>query len=187
MKIEPKIDLSKYQNDLSLKNKIGRQLWQIVYLLLFRYFGLKIFNGWRIFLLKIFGAKIGKGCVIYSSVKIWAPWNLELGDFVALGQQIDCYNVAKIKIYSNTTISQYVFLCSASHDITSVNNPLITAPIVINDQAWIAAGAFIYMGVTIGQGAVVGAKSCVFKDVLPWTIVGGNPAKLIKNRVLNDN
>ena len=73
---------------------------------------------------------------------------------------------------------------SASHDVTSPLNPLITAPIVIEDQAWIGAKAYIGMGVTIGQGAVVGATASVYKDVEPWTIVGGNPAKFIKKRIV---
>ena len=179
-----KINSANYQNKLSLTNKIGRLIWQIINLVLFRYFSFKIFNSWRIFLLKLFGAKIGKGCVIYSSVKIWAPWNLEIGDFVALGSYVDCYNVDKIIIGSNTTVSQYAYLCSASHDVFLSENPLITAPIIIEDQSWVAADSFISMGVTIGQGAVVGARACVFKNVESWTIVGGNPAKFLKKRIL---
>ncbi|MDR2683898.1 MAG: putative colanic acid biosynthesis acetyltransferase, partial [Prevotellaceae bacterium] len=82
--------------------------------------------------------------------------------------------------------SQRAFLCTASHDITKPDMPLITAPIIIEDQAWIAADAFIGMGVTIGQGAVVGARAAVFKDVEPWTVVGGNPAKFIKKREIKE-
>ncbi len=81
-------------------------------------------------------------------------------------------------------MSQGSYLCTASHDITNPLNPLITAPIVIGDQAWIGARAYVGMGVTIGQGAVVGATASVYKDVEAWTIVGGNPAKFIKNRVV---
>ena len=97
-----------------------------------------------------------------------------------LASDVTCYNVAPIKIGANTTVSQGAYLCTASHDITNPLNPLITAPIVIEDQAWIAAEAFIGMGVTIGQGAVIGARTAVFKDVEPWTVVGGNPAKIYK-------
>ena len=91
---------------------------------------------------------------------------------------------APIIIGANTTVSQGAYLCTASHDVTSPLNPLITAPIVIEDQAWIGAKAYIGMGVTIGQGAVVGATASVYKDVEPWTIVGGNPAKFIKKRIV---
>ena len=83
-------------------------------------------------------------------------------------------------------ISQGAYLCTASHDIMDKNNPLITAPIHINSFAWIASDAFIGMGVTVGEGAVVGARAAVFKDVEPWTVVGGNPAKFIKKRIIQD-
>ena len=79
-------------------------------------------------------------------------------------------------------MSQGAYLCTASHDISDSLNPLVTAPIIIEDQAWVAADAFVSMGVTVGQGAVIGARACVFKDVEPWTVVGGNPAKFIKRR-----
>lgn len=108
-----------------------------------------------------------------------------MGEYSCLASDVNCYNVALIKIGANTTISQGAFLCTASHDISNPLNPLITAPVIIADQAWVAADAFIGMGVKVGQGAVIGARACVFKDVEPWTIVGGNPAKFIKNRIIN--
>ena len=89
-----------------------------------------------------------------------------------------------IIIGANSTVSQEAFLCTASHDITDPLNHLTTAPIVIEDQAWIGARAFVGMRVTIGQGAVVGATASVYKDVEPWTIVGGNHAKVLKKREL---
>jgi putative colanic acid biosynthesis acetyltransferase WcaF len=113
------------------------------------------------------------------------PWNLEMFEYSCLSPEVDCYNVDKIIIGANSTVSQKSYLCAASHDITKSNHPLITAPIYIQDQAWIGAATFIGMGVTIGQGAVVGATASVYKDVEPWTVVGGNPAKFIKNRVVN--
>lgn len=178
------IDLSQYKNDLSRKNQMARLLWTITWAILARPLPRSLGNSWKIFLLRLFGAKIGKGSIVYSTAKIWAPWNLILGDFVAIADYVDCYNVNKISIDSNTTISQYAYLCTASHDITNSKNPLITAPIVINRQAWVAAGAYVNMGVTIGEGAVVGARACVFKNVEEWVIVGGNPAKFIKKRIL---
>nr|WP_238528042.1 putative colanic acid biosynthesis acetyltransferase [Aquimarina agarivorans] len=136
-------------------------------------------------LLKLFGAKIGEGCKINSSFKIWAPWNLEIGNFVAIGFDVFCYNPGKITIGNMCTISQRTHLCSASHDTALASNPLITAPIDLKDRVWVAADAFVGMDVTIGEGAVIGARACVFKDVESWTIVGGNPAKFIKKRELN--
>lgn len=106
--------------------------------------------------------------------------------YSCLASNVDCYNVDLIIIGANTTVSQGAYLCTASHDITNPLNPLITAPIVIEDQVWIAAGAFVGMGVTVRQGVVVGARASVFKDVEPWTVVGGNPAKFIKKRIIKE-
>nr|WP_227805839.1 putative colanic acid biosynthesis acetyltransferase [Algibacter lectus] len=146
----------------------------------------KLGNSWKLFLLRLFGAKLHKTSVVYSSVKIYMPWNLEMHEYSCLAPYVDCYNVDKIIVGANSTVSQKTYLCTASHDITKTSIPLITAPIMIKDQSWVGASVFIGMGVTIGQGAVVGATASVFKNIEPWTIVGGNPAKLIKKRVLND-
>ncbi len=109
-----------------------------------------------------------------------------MGNNTCLASNVDCYNVAPIILEDNVTVSQGTYLCTASHDITNPLNPLITAPIVLKDQSWIGAKAFVGMGVTIGQGAVVGATASVYKDVEPWTVVGGNPAKLLKKRMIKD-
>jgi len=105
-----------------------------------------------------------------------------MGEYSCLASEVNCYNVDTVQIGANTTISQGACLCTASHDIANPLNPLITKPIIIDDQAWVAAEAFVAMGVHIGQGAVAGARAAVFKDVEPWTVVGGNPAKFIKKR-----
>ena len=134
----------------------------------------------------LFGEKILSKVVVYSSVRIYMPWNLEMEEFSCLAPEVDCYNVAKITIGAHATISQKTYLCAASHDLSKSHNPLIIAPIIIKDQAWVGASVYVGMGVVIGQGAVVGATASVYKDVDPWTIVGGNPAKFIKNRTIND-
>lgn len=178
------VDLSLYCNRLGLRNKLRRTLWNITYILAFRPFCLSCFDSWRLFLLRLFGARLHPTAHIYSSVKIWAPWNLEMDAFSCLAPSVDCYNTDLIRIGKNTIVSQKSYLCASSHDISDPYFSLITAPIIIEDQVWIAADSFIGMGVTIHQGAVVGARSCVFKDVAPWTVVGGNPAKEIKKRTL---
>ena len=114
------------------------------------------------------------------------PWNLEMDEYACLAPCVDCYNPARIKIGAHSTVSQKAYLCTASHDISNPFNPLVTAEIVIEDQAWIGTSAYIGLGVTIGQGAVVGATASVYKDVEPWTVVGGNPAKFIKKREIKD-
>ena len=181
-----KVDLSQYEDRLTLSNKLLRVLWNIVYRIAFRPFPTSILMPWRKMILRVFGAKMGKGSQVYCTARIWAPWNLEMGDYSCIASNVDCYNVDKITIGANSTISQKTYLCTASHDISNPKHPLITAPIFIADQAWVAADAFVGMGVTIGQGAVVGARAAVFKDVAPWTVVGGNPAKFIKERKIHE-
>lgn len=179
-----KVDLSLYRNEWGFRNKLGRACWNILYVLAFRPFGLSVFNFWRLFLLRLFGAKLHPTVHIHSSVRIWAPWNLEMDVYSCMAPHVDCYNTDLVKVGAHTIISQKSYLCASSHDISDPCHILITAPIVIEDQVWIAADAFIAMGVKIKQGAVVGARSCVFKDVEAWTVVGGNPAKEIKKRIL---
>ena len=120
----------------------------------------------------------------YPSVKIWAPWNLEMGDHSCLASGVDCYCVDKITIGAHSTVSQYSYLCSASHDYTNAGMPLVTAPIVIGERAWITADVFVGPGVTIGDGAVITARSSVFSDIKPWVVARGNPAVEIKPRVI---
>lgn len=178
------LDLKKYKNRHSLKSKMLRYIWGIVWFVLFRPTPKIGFNRWRILLLRCFGARIGKNCVIHPSAKFWLPSNLEIGNWVAISERSFLYSVDKITIGDSVTISQEVFLCCASHDISSPIMELIYKPITINDQAWIASRAFISPGISIGEGAVVAACSVVTKNVSGWTVVAGNPARPIKNRVL---
>lgn len=184
MKKNLKVDLSTYEHSFSFYNKFGRLLWTISYWILFRPFNLGFFRPWRIFLLRLFRAQLHNKTNIYATVKIWAPWNLKMGAYATLGPNVDCYNQALINIGANTTISQKVYLCSSSHNISDIQNNLILKPIKIEDQVWVAADAFIGPGVKINKGAVIGARAAVFKDVEEWTVVGGNPAKFIKKRTL---
>lgn len=184
--METKIDLSRYHNALSRKNQMVRMLWTIVWGVFARPLPRSVGSGWKRFLLRLFGARIDATAIVYSSAKVYYPANLTMGSYACLASDVDCYNVAPVTIGANSTVSQGAYLCTASHDITDPLNPLVTKPIVIEDQAWVAAGAFVGMGVTIGQGAVVGARAAVFKDVEPWTVVGGNPAKFIKRREIKE-
>ena len=181
------LNLKNYKNRHSLGSKTVRVLWNVVWLLLFRPTPdrvLGVFGWWRIFLLRLFGAKIGRHCAVRSSAKIWLPWNLEMGEWVAISEDCDVYNADKISIGDRTTISKGVFLCGASHDISSPIMELVHAPIYIGNDAWIAARAIVLPGLVVGDGAVVAAGAVVTKDVAPWTVVGGNPAKVITTRAL---
>lgn len=181
-----KVDLSTYRNALSRRNQIVRFIWTFVWFLFARPLPRTVGNGWKILLLRLFGAKIHSTAVVYSSARIYLPGNLEMDEYSCLSPEVDCYNVDMIKIGAHSTVSQKSYLCTASHDIMKRSNPMISSPIVIGDQSWIGASAYIGMGVTIGQGAVVGATASVYKNVEPWTVVGGNPAKFIKKRQMTD-
>lgn len=168
----------------SLGNKLARVAWGAVWLLLFRP-SPRVAYGWRRWLLRLFGAHIGPGAKIMPSTRVWAPWNLTMGAYACLSHDVDCYCVAPIRIGDQATVSQYAFLCAATHDITDPHMRLLTAPIVIADQAWVCARAFIGPGVTLHTGSVAGACSVVTKDVAAWQIVAGNPAKFIRLRELS--
>ena len=184
--METKVDLSLYHNALSRKNQVVRLLWTIVWGVFARPLPRSVGSGWKRGLLRLFGARIAPTAVVYSSAKVYYPANLTMGAYACLASDVDCYNVAPVTIGANSTVSQGAYLCTASHDITDPLNSLVTKPIVIEDQAWIGARAYIGMGVTVRQGTVVGATASVYKDVESWTVVGGNPAKFIKNRVLTE-
>lgn len=166
-------------------HRIKRIIWYIINATIFHILIGRIFKGARHFLLKLFGAKINKDAYIYSSSKIFAPWNLIVGR-ACIGPNTTIYNKDSIIIGDDSVISQGSYLCTASHEITSLMLDLKTKPINIGDKVWIASEAFIGPGVTIGEGAVVGARAAVFKDVEPWSVVGGNPAIFLKKRVIKE-
>lgn len=156
-------------------------VWNLVWIFLFRPTPRPL-HAWRRLLLKCFGATIGSRVLVYQSAKIWAPWNLTMEDDSVLGDYVDCYCVAPVRIGNAAVVSQYSFLCTASHDYRESSRPLVAAPIVIGEHAWVTADVFVAPGVVVGNGAVVQARSVVFDDVEPWTVSGGHPAKMIKTR-----
>ncbi|TFZ63334.1 putative colanic acid biosynthesis acetyltransferase [Hymenobacter sp. UV11] len=165
----------------SLRNRLGRISWQFFSLLLFR-FSPKPFHAWRSFLLRCFGAKVGQGVHVYPGVKIWAPWNLELSDECGIASGATLYSQGKICIGRRAVISQGVHLVTGTHDYSQPGFPLVTAPISIGNQVWIAAEAFVHPGITIGEGCVIGARSVVTKDMPKWMVCTGHPCVPIKPR-----
>ncbi len=180
------VDLGRFKSQLSFGNKLLRLVWGWVWLFAFRP-SPRIAFGWRSFLLRCFGAKVGRGVRIYGSAKVYYPPNLELSERVVIGPDVDLYCVDKITVESDAMISQYSYLCTASHDFRQVHLPLTTKPICVKKQAWVCADVFLGPGVTVGEGAVVGARSTTFKDVDPWTVVAGNPAVFIKPREIRSS
>jgi putative colanic acid biosynthesis acetyltransferase WcaF len=141
---------------------------------------------WRRLILRIFGAQVASSARVYSSVKIWLPSNLIMEEHSCLGPKVICYNMDCIHLRSYVIISQGAHLCAGTHDIRDPTFQLLTHPITIEDRAWVATEAFIGPGVRVGQGAVVGARAVVFKDVPPWMVVIGNPARVLKSRSMQD-
>ena len=175
-----KVELSRYQNRHG--GKARRILWEIVWACLGRTTPRWCLNGWRCFLLRLFGAKIGKGCRVQGGAEIWQPWKLTMGDFCWVDGGTKLYAVDQITLGSNCVVSAGAFVCTAGHDVTSPIFELKTAPVVAGDSVWIASNSIVLPGVTIGEGAVIAAGAVVTKDVAAWKIAGGNPAREIGER-----
>ncbi len=174
---------SSYQREYGQLAFLLRLLWSVVYYSAFRYTPPGCF-AWRRLILQCFRARLAPGSLVYPSARIWAPWNLQMARGACLGPEVYCYNVAPVSIGQDVTVSFRTFLCSASHDIDSIDRTLTSGPITIERGAYIFADAFIGMNVTISEGAVVGARAVVVRDVRPFMVVAGNPAREIRERRL---
>jgi putative colanic acid biosynthesis acetyltransferase WcaF len=141
---------------------------------------------WRRAVLRLFGARIGAQVRIYPSTHLYMPWNVEIGDWTALGEDAFVYSLGKVRIGRNVTLSYRTHVCAGSHDLEDPTLPLLKPPITIADAVWVGTEAFIGPGVTLGYGAVVGARSVVVKDVESLNIVAGNPARVIRLRSLRE-
>lgn len=160
---------------LDRRDRLRRALWQAAWLLLYRPSPTPL-HAWRRLLLRAFGARIGPGAHPYPRARIWAPWNLRMDRDSCLANDVDCYCVMPVTLAAYATVSQYAFLCTASHDYRDAAHPLVAAPITIGPGAWVAADAFLAPGVRIGKGAVVVARASVFSSVAALSVVAGNPA-----------
>lgn len=161
---------------LGASNKLRRLAWTLVWGLLYRPSPTPL-HGWRRFLLRLFGAQVGAGAHPYPTARVWAPWNLSMAEHSCLGRDVDCYCVAPVSLGAHATVSQYSFLCTASHDHRDPAMPLVAAPIVIEAEAWVAADVFVGPGVTVRAGAVIGARSTLLADAPAWTVMAGSPAQ----------
>lgn len=161
---------------------LRRVLWAVA--TPFFRFSPRICFGWRRVLLRFFGASVGNHVHIYNTAVIYMPWNLQIGDWSSIGEYVFVYNLGKITIGKKTTISHRAHLCAGTHDYTRTELPLQKPTITISDQTWICADAFVGPGLVVGEGAVVGARAVVMKDVAPWAVVAGNPARFVKQRII---
>lgn len=158
-------------------------VWALVQATLFRW-SPRFFHGWRIALLRLFGAHVreSSSIVVFPSVKIHFPWKLRLEPHAMIGPRVRLYNLGPIEIGRGANISQDCHLCSGTHDYARWSMPLRTAPIVIGPNAWLGADVFVLPGVTIGELSVVGARSVVTKNLPPGMICAGHPCRPIKPR-----
>ena len=164
------------------KSKIFIQFWWIVHALFFK-LSPQIFYGWRRFLLRSFGAKIGKKAIIRPSVQITYPWKVTIGDYCQIGDEVVLYSLGEINIGNNVVISQRSYLCTGSHNYLKIDFPIYAEKITINEQCWLGTDVYIAPGITIGAGTVVGARSSVFQDLPSHKICVGSPVKIIKDRI----
>jgi putative colanic acid biosynthesis acetyltransferase WcaF len=162
-------------------NRTARLVWNAVWFCLFLP-SPRPFHGWRRMLLRLFGAQVGRGVHVYPGAKAWAPWNVTLEEECGIADQVILYSQGKIAVGRRAVISQGAHLCAGTHDYTQPGFPLVTAPITIGAEAWLAAECFVMPGITIGEGAVIGARSVVTKDMPAWTVCAGHPCKPIKSR-----
>ena len=158
------------------------QIWWIVQKIFFE-LSPQFMYGWRRFLLRLFGAKIGKGVIIRPTAKIQFPWKISIGDYSWIGDEVVLYSLGDIVIGKNVVISQKSYLCTGSHNYKSKNFDIYSKRIIIEDKVWIATDVFIAPGITIGEFSIIGARSSVFNDIPSGYICYGNPAKIIKKRI----
>lgn len=169
----------------SVRNRVARLIWGVVQTTLFR-LSPRPLHAWRAALLRAFGAKLGRGCHIYPGARIWAPWNLECEDVVAIADGAVVYNPAHIFLGSHATVSQEAYLCGATHDYRDAAFPMISRPIRVERYAWVCARSMVQPGITVGEGAVLGLGSVATRDLEPWTVYAGLPARRIKSRPKRD-
>lgn len=168
-----------------LKYKLKSRLWQLVNSTIYRWSPF-FMRKYRVALVRLFGGNVDWSCSLDSTATIIDPWNLTMNSYSSLGEYscIRCRD--KVMIGEKCCIGRDVYILTASHNISSSHFEMTTSPTIIGNNVWIATRATISKGVTIGDGAVVGAESLVVKDVESWTVVGGNPAKFIKKRIIKD-
>lgn len=179
------LNIFKVPDGFRKRNIFWCQLWWLVQSCLFSP-SPQFMYGWRRFLLRIFGAKIGKGVILRPTVRITYPWNLSVSDYSWIGDHAELYNLAEIFIGSNSVISQKSYICTGSHDYRTPSFDIYAKSVTIGDGCWLATDVFVAPGVTIENGCVVGARSSVFHSLPANSICRGNPAIKIRDRELVD-
>lgn len=162
-------------------NKLRRLAWSICWALFYR-LSPRPFHGWRAFLLRSFGATMGRACHFYPGSKVWAPWNLFCADQVTAADGAEIYNLAPVRLGSHAILSQDAYVCAATHDYDNPAFPLIAFEMNIGAYAWVCARASLAPGVQMAEGAVLGLASVATRNLEPWSVYAGSPAVKVKDR-----
>ncbi|MDP5076770.1 MAG: putative colanic acid biosynthesis acetyltransferase [Nonlabens sp.] len=181
MKIHQQLDSFELPAHFRGRGAFTVQLWWLVQSTLFAW-SPQFMYGWRRFLLRCFGAKVGSKVIIRPTARLQFPWKVKLGDYCWIGDDVVLYSLGEIEIGANTVISQRSYICTGTHDMNVPSFDIYSLKIIIEEQCWIATDVFVAPGVTIGRGTVVGARSSVFKNLPAGKICMGNPAKVVKDR-----
>lgn len=179
-----KVRLNHFNSSLGLNRGVSKFKELIWYFIKIWFFlsAIPYPSKFKVFLLRIFGAKVGKGTVLKPRVNIHFPWKLEIGNYVWIGEEVFLLNFEKISIGNDVCISQRAFLCGGNHDYKTSSMPYRNGPIKLENGCWVGAGVFVGPNVIIGVDSVVNAQSVITKSIPENSIYGGNPAKFIKNR-----
>jgi len=165
----------------SFGNRLRRLVWNICRAVLYR-LSPKPLHAWRSFLLRLFGARMGRGCHFYPGSKVWAPWNLVCADQVTAADGAEIYNPAPVTLGSHVILSQDTYVCGATHDYNDPAFPLIAYAMTFGAYAWVCARASVAPGVNLGEGAVLGLGSVATRDLDPWAVYAGVPAVKVRDR-----
>lgn len=179
-------DRERRTSPYSAREKIARVLWAAVQATVFR----ASFHNWygaRRAMLRAFGARLAPSANVRRTVSIECPWNLSIGEQSSIGDRAILYCLGPVEIGARVSVSQGAHLCAGTHDHRRATMPLVRSPITIGDEAWIAADAFVGPGVTVGEGAILGARGVAMRDLAPWTIHAGNPAVAVRERRFDRN
>ncbi|MCC6542526.1 MAG: colanic acid biosynthesis acetyltransferase WcaF [Flavobacteriales bacterium] len=182
----PTVDLSRFDNSRSFHPGAGvlkRTLWYFVNALIFQNPAFP-FRSPKPRLLRLFGARVGRGVVIHPSVNIKFPWRLSIGDHSWIGQRVWLDNLDQLTIGNHVVISQGAMIIQGSHDYKKTDYPTYTRPVILEDGCWVGAGAIVTLGVTMGSHSVLAAGSLASKDLEPYMIHQGNPAVPVRERVI---
>lgn len=164
-----------------LTNRVRRLAWGLVHVIFYRP-SPRPLHAWRSMLLRLFGAKLGPECHFYPKSRVWAPWNLICADRVTAGDDAELYNPSPLFMGSHCIVSQGAYICGATHEYNSPEFRYVHFPMRLGAYSWICARATVNPGVNVGAGAILALGSVATRDLEPFGIYAGVPARKVKER-----